>query len=65
MGRARIQFFQVLQIVISEPEFIRVFVSNIDKFLGRIFEQEVLATVLGRDKQLKLTGVGLISAKVR
>ena len=65
MGRARIQFFQVLQIVISEPEFIRVFVSNIDKFLGRIFEQEVPATVLGRDKQLKITGVGLISAKVR
>ena len=65
MGRARIQFFQVLQIVISEPEFISVFVSNIDKFLGRIFEQEVPATVLGRDKQLKITGVGLISTKVR
>ena len=65
MGRARIQFFQVLQIVISKPEFISVFVSNIDKFLGRIFEQEIAATVFGRDKQLKITGVGLISAVVR
>ena len=65
MGRARIQFFQVLQIVISKPEYICVFVSNIDKFLGRIFEQEVPATVLGRDKQLKISGVGLIYAVVR
>ena len=65
VSRARIQFFQVLQIVISKPEFIRVFVSNIDKFLGRIFEQEIAATVFGRDKQLKTTGVGLTSAVVR
>ena len=65
MGRARIQFFHVLQIVISKPELICVFVSNIDKFLSRIFEQEIAATVFGRVKQLKITGVGLISAVVR